>query len=74
MCRRVKALMFAGNPHHCISSSPLVNIKIVLRTGAKKGIAFAVAKGLLEHGHLVILAARLETKVQEAISKLSIHL
>ena len=39
---------------------------IALITGANRGIGFATAKGLLVHGHTVIITARSEAKGQNA--------
>jgi NAD(P)-dependent dehydrogenase (short-subunit alcohol dehydrogenase family) len=45
-------------------------MRIVLVTGANKGIGFAIAKGLAEKGCKVILTARDEVKGSQATSKL----
>ena len=45
--------------------------KIALVTGTNRGIGFAIAKGLLQKGHIVIATSRSEEKGKQAINKLS---
>lgn len=53
--------------------SPDQTHPIVLVTGANRGIGFETAKQLAERGSYIIVAARAESKAQEAAEKIQAH-